>query len=162
MVSGEKTRNKQQASDSQSPPILSFPLPSTIFHSPAFSNSYIIMSSPSIHTSSVSDLLCLPLRPFLLNSSPLSLLVSGKLITLLTLLDFLWTVHLALFLGVATATNSLLIYLMTVGRKTILSAAHWRGWGKHHAKKHNMRRYHIAGKVTVKSNKLCSSNTMKN
>ena len=62
----------------------------------------------------------------LLNSSPLSLLASGKLITLLTLLDFLWTVHLALFLGAATATNSLLIYLMTVERQTILSAAHWR------------------------------------
>lgn len=35
------------------------------------------------------------------NSSPLSPLVSYKLITLLTLLDFLWTVHLALFLWAA-------------------------------------------------------------
>lgn len=54
---------------------------------------------PSIYPSSVSDLL--PLQPLSPKSPPPSLLVSGKLITLLTLLDFLWTVHLALFLKAA-------------------------------------------------------------
>lgn len=132
-----------------------FFLPSQRFHSPFFPVLFYSRATPScLHPPSTP-----PLSPIcsvllsgysLWNSSPLSPLVSGKLITLLTLLDFLRTVHLALFLGAATATNSLLIYVMTAERQTVLSAADWRGWGKRHARKHNTQRYHIAGKVTVK------------
>lgn len=46
----------------------------------------------------------------------------------------------------ASATNSLLIYVMTAERETVLSPAHWRRWERRHARMHNMRRYHIAGK----------------
>lgn len=142
----QATRNKkgkQQASDSES--LILSPLKALLLFFLSFlsfsrkTKSYTFKPSPSIlHPSSSPGL-------SLWNSSLLTLLVSGKLITLSPLLDFLWTLHLALFLGAATATNSLLIYVMTVEGQTVSSAAHWRGWGKCHAKKH------IVGKVNVKT-----------
>lgn len=138
----QATRNKkgkQQASDSES--LILSPLKALLLFFLSFlsfscrTKSYTFKPSPSIlHPSSSRGL-------SLWNSSPLALLVSGKLITLLPLLDFLWMLHLALFLGAATATNSSLIYVMTVEGQTVSSAAHQRGWRKRHARKH------IAGKV---------------
>ena len=70
------------------------------------SDSLIRSFSPSARRTSpspsVSDFLRLPLQRLSPKfPPPPSLLVSSKLITLLTLLDFLWTVHLALFRGAA-------------------------------------------------------------
>lgn len=73
-----------------------------------------------------------------------------KLITLLTLLDFLRTVHLALFLGAAPPLiHSLFTLWQRRGKQYWVLLTGGDGWERH-AKERNMRRYHIAGKVTVK------------
>lgn len=68
----QETRKKQQASNSQSPPILSSvtTLSLSFLSCSLFFKSYTFMSSPSIHTSSVSDLLRLALRLFPLKFFP--------------------------------------------------------------------------------------------
>lgn len=89
--------NKQQASDFQTPLICSF----------FWLNKLVFFTHPLTLFIRHPYRACLWFPPFsssaflpqILPLSPLP--VSGKLITLSTLLDFLWTVHLAFFLGAA-------------------------------------------------------------
>lgn len=92
------------------------PLPSLHFHSDNF------MSSHCTHTSAVSDVLfftlscCLSLVNWLYSSV---YWISSEL--------YIWHCSCK-----GAATNSLLIYIMTVERQIVLSGAHWRGSRKSH------------------------------